>query len=80
MVTLERVRPGLKEHLQQTLPNLLTVEQVLPGEKGQDIERIDLRALSLVDAYRSYLVEEKGQEKPDQLVALFQALHDEGSA
>ncbi|MFA5595305.1 MAG: exonuclease SbcCD subunit D [Trueperaceae bacterium] len=80
VVTLERVRPGLKEHLQQTLPNLLTVEQVLPGEKGQDIERIDLRALSLVDAYRSYLVEEKGQEKPDQLVALFQALHDEVSA
>lgn len=80
VVTLQRVRPGLKERLQQNLPNLLTVEQVLPGEKGQDIERIDLRALSLVDAYRAYLVEEKGSEKPEELVALFQALHDEVGA
>ncbi len=80
VVSLERVRPGLKEHLQHNLPNLLTVEQVLPGEMERDVERIDLRALSLVDAYRDYLTQEKGMEKPEELIQLFQALHDEVSA
>lgn len=80
VVRLERAKPGLKERLQQNLPNLLSVEQLLPGEAEIDLERIDLRALSLVDAYRSYLETEKGMEKPDELVALFQALHDEVSA
>lgn len=80
VIKLERLRPGLKEHLQQHLPNLLTVEQLLPGETDGDVEHIDLQALSLVDAYRSYLTQEKGMEQPDELVKLFQALHDEVSA
>ncbi len=80
VIDLERMRPGLKERLQQNLPNLLTVEQVLPGESSEELEKIDLNALSLVDAYRTYLEEEKGMEKPEELVALFQTLHDEVSA
>jgi len=80
VIRLERPKPGLKERLQQNLPDLLTVEQLLPGETETDLEQIDLRALSLVDAYRAYLVEEKGMETPDALVELFQALHDEVSA
>lgn len=80
VIDLERMRPGLKERLQQNLPNLLTVEQVLPGESSDELEKIDLNALSLVDAYRTYLEEEKGMEEPEELVALFQELHDEVSA
>ncbi|MFA7460392.1 MAG: exonuclease SbcCD subunit D [Trueperaceae bacterium] len=80
VIKLERPKPGLKERLQQHLPDLLTVEQLLPGETEEDLVSLDLRALSLVDAYRSYLETERGMQEPDSLVALFQALHDEVSA
>ena len=80
VIKLERMKPGLKERLQQNLPNLLTVEQLMPGETSEELEHVDLRALSLVDSYRTYLEVEKGMEDPSELVGLFQALHDEVSA
>lgn len=79
VVRLEAPRPGLKERLQQYLPNLLTVEQQLPGEAESQLESVDLRALSLVDAYRTYLEDVKGLERTDDLVNLFSQLHDEVS-
>ncbi len=80
VVRLERPRPGLKERLQQHLPDLLIVEQQLPGEADEALEPIDLRALSLVDAYRDYLTEQRGAEGAEELVKLFERLHDEVSA
>lgn len=79
VVKLDVPRPGFKERLQQYLPNLLTVEQQLPGESTEQGESLDLRALSLVDAYRSYLSDVKGVERPDELVNLFAKLHEEAS-
>ena len=61
-------------------PDLLIVEQQLPGEAGEALEPIDLRELSLVDAYRDYLTEQRGAEGADELVKLFERLHDEVSA
>lgn len=79
VVRLDAPRPGLKERLQQHLPNLLIVEQLLPGERLDQVEQLDLGALSLVDAYRAYLTEERGMQRPDQLVELFRQLQDEVS-
>jgi len=76
VVRLQRPRPGLKERLQQELPNLLLVEQQLPGEE-EDEEGFDLEALSLVDSFREYLRAERGAEGQDELVKLFEKLHDE---
>ncbi len=80
VVRLGRPRPGLKERLQQHLPDLLVVEQQLPGDPDEELEPIDLKGLSLVDAYQAYLREERGLEETDALVDLFRALHDEVSA
>lgn len=77
VVRLERPRPGLKERLQRDLPNLLVVEQRLPGEADLDDEPLDLTALSLVDSYRDYLATERASSKAEELVALFTSLHDE---
>ncbi len=79
VVRLERPRPGLKERLQRDLPNLLVVEQRLPGEDVGDEAPLDLSALSLADSYRDYL-EERGVAGRDELVALFGALEDEVGA
>lgn len=76
VVRLQRPRPGLKERLQQDLPNLLLVEQQLPGEE-EDEEAFDLEALSLVDSFREYLRAERGDQGQDELVKLFEKLHDE---
>jgi exonuclease SbcD len=76
VVRLQRPRPGLKERLQQDLPNLLLVEQQLPGEEEDD-EAFDLEALSLVDSFREYLRTERGDQGQDELVKLFEKLHDE---
>lgn len=80
VVQLAAPRPGLKERLQRHLPNLLALEQQLPGEEDDDVASLDLTALSLSDAYRDYLVRERGVSEPDALVALFDRLHDEVTA
>lgn len=80
VVQLTAPRPGLKERLQRHLPNLLAVEQQLPGEEDDDLAAFDLTALSLSDAYRDYLVRERGVSEPEPLVALFDKLHDEVTA
>lgn len=76
VVRLERPRPGLKERLQRDMPNLLVVEQELPGEAAVDDEPFDARALSLSDAYRDYLSATRGEEGAE-LVRLFEALQEE---
>lgn len=80
VVQLDAPRPGLKERLQQHLPNLLVVEQLLPGEREEDLERLDVSTLSLVDAYEEYLRSERGMEQPEELVGLFAQLSDEVGA
>lgn len=78
VVKLDRPRPGLKERLQHHLPDLLVVEQQLPGESTEEIERLDPRALNLVDAYRGYL-SEREIDRQGELVELFRELHEEVS-
>lgn len=80
VVRLQRPRPGLKERLQQTIPNLLVVEQRLPGEDAADEAPLDLSALSLADSYRDYLRSERGGAGEAELVPLFRTLEEEVGA
>lgn len=77
VVRLSAPKPGLKERLQHHLENLLVVEQLLPGESEQDLEVVDLRALSLVDAYRAYQKEVRPTADERPLTDLFAKLQDE---
>lgn len=77
VVKLQRPRPGLKERLQRDLPNLLAVEQQLPGEDATDEPGFDPAALDLVAAYRDYLGEERGADGQQELVAAFAGLLEE---
>ncbi len=77
VLRLERPRPGLKERLQAELPNLLAVEQQLPGEQEDLGEAFDPQALSLVDAYRDYLRSERGEDGQEDLIKLFEELQEE---
>ena len=78
VVKLERPRPGLKERLQRDLPNLLVVEQQLPGESASDEPGFDLAALDLVASFRDYLRAERGDDGQDELVGTFADLLEEG--
>lgn len=77
VVRLAAPRPGLKDRLQRHLPKLLVLEQQLPGEEYDDEDVLDLTALSLSEAYRDYLLNERGVGDPSKLVELFDRLHDE---
>jgi len=75
-ITVERLEPGLKDRLKADHPNLLIVEQSVPGSKRLDLPGVD-HTMRLVEAYAQYYREGRGATLPDDLRAAFEALYNE---
>ncbi len=72
---LDRPRPGLKERIRADLPNVLSVETVLPEIDDGDTATVDAAAIDVLDAYRRYVAETRG-EAPPELTQAFRDLWD----
>jgi exonuclease SbcD len=75
VLQLDEPQPGLKDRIMGSLPNAISVEVEVAGEKQAADEDLDLAALDLLDAYRSYYREVRGNEPTDGLLAAFSELY-----
>jgi exonuclease SbcD len=75
VLKLDEPRPGLKDRIMGSLPNAISVEVELPDEETAPGEEVDIAALDLLDAYRSYYREVRGTDAADGLIEAFSELH-----
>lgn len=74
-LTLDAPRPGLKERLMASHPNVIAVELLLPDQvesEGAELERIDLSG-----SYASYLAEQRPEADSKALTDAFDRLTEE---
>jgi DNA repair protein SbcD/Mre11 len=74
-LTLDKARPGLKERIKQSIPNVLAVEFEIASEE-QVPEGMDLEKMTLLEAYAQFYKNEKSQVLPEDLQAAFRELYD----
>ncbi len=72
-VKLDQPRPGLKDRIKQTLPNVLAVELELP-QSETETPKVDTANMNLLEAYSEYYKHERGQDVPEGLQAAFKDL------
>lgn len=75
VLKLDAPQPGLKDRIMGSLPNAISVEVEVASEVQAVDENIDLAALDLLDAYRSYYQEVRGSEPTEGLLAGFSELY-----
>ncbi|MBS3965637.1 MAG: exonuclease subunit SbcD [Truepera sp.] len=75
-ITMERLEPGLKDRLKADYPQLLIVEQSVPGSERERVRGVD-HTMSLVEAYAQFYQEDRGEVLPDDLRAAFEALYSQ---
>jgi DNA repair protein SbcD/Mre11 len=73
VVKLDQPRPGLKERIKQSLPNVLAVELELP-ESESELSVVDVAHMNLFEAYGQYYKHERAQDTPEHLQAAFKEL------
>ena len=77
VLTLESFRPGLKDRILATLPNVLTVELELPEtDRPSEGTKVDLQRLTLLEAFERFYLDTRGEEPSEALRSAFQELHD----
>lgn len=76
-VSLERPEPGLKDRLKRDYPNLLVVEQRLPEREQEERSGVDHTRTELIEAFRQFYQETRGEALPDPLGEAFSALYRE---
>jgi DNA repair protein SbcD/Mre11 len=74
-LTLDKPRPGLKERIKQSIPNVLAVEFEIANEELPK-ESMDLEKMTLLEAYAQFYQNEKSQTLPDDLRLAFKELYD----
>ncbi len=75
-IAMERLEPGLKDRLKADHPNLLIVEQVIPGTERERARGVD-HTISLVEAYAQFYREDRGDALPNDLRAAFEELYNQ---
>jgi DNA repair protein SbcD/Mre11 len=74
-VKLDQPRPGLKDRIKQSLPNVLAVELEMPEVETTTTPQ-DTTQMNLLEAYFEYYKNERGQDMPQHLQDAFKELLD----
>lgn len=72
-ITLDQPRPGLKDRIKQSLPNVLAVELELPEVEAVATTQ-DTSQMNLLEAYHDYYKNERRQDMPPHLQEAFKEL------
>src|SRR5690554_5530373 len=74
VLRLDEPRPGLKDAVLRTLPNVISVETVLEGSGSEEADPPAAGTLDLPAEYARYWLEQKGQEQPESNRRAFEEL------
>ncbi|UCH26652.1 MAG: exonuclease subunit SbcD [Trueperaceae bacterium] len=75
VVEMDVPRPGLKDRIKASLPQVVSVEFRLPKVESDVVSGVDLKAMSALEAYARYYLDKRGTALPDRLREAFKDLY-----